>query len=163
MAPKWREVASYAVKHFDSLNRDKFKLYVQAKAQEFNCKENRVRRMIGKYRIYLKSGKIDEERDAFLRGQRPNKTWDIERYNVVIYIIKNFDALRKKERDAHIKKVAAERGVTVDSIIKDLRLYRKFRNPYIRKEKLLLRSIQKKRMEELEERRKEIKYEAVAI
>ena len=82
---------------------------------------------------------------------------------VTNHIIKNFDALRKKERDAHIKKVAAERGVTVDSIIKDLRLYRKFRNPYIRKEKLLLRSIQKKRMEELEERRKEIKYEAVAI
>ena len=75
MAPKWREEASYAVKHFDSLNRDKYKLYVQAKAQEFNCKENRVRRMIGKYRIYLKSGKIDEvELMHFLRGQRPNKT-----------------------------------------------------------------------------------------
>ena len=70
--------------------------------------------------------------------QRASRRWEIQWYNEILYIITNFDSLRKKERKLHIIKLASETNRTVESILKDIKEYRIFRDKYrqeLRREK----------------------------
>jgi hypothetical protein len=133
-----KEMARYATLAFDALNRSMFKTYCIAKAKEFGTTEKKIRREISKYRNQVREGKINDERDKFLSKQRASRRWEIQWYNEILYIITNFDSLRKKERKLHIIKLASETNRTVESILKDIKEYRIFRDKYrqeLRREK----------------------------
>ena len=133
-----KEMARYATLAFDALNRSKFKTFCIAKAKEFGTTEKKIRRAVSKYRNDVREGKINDERDKFLSKQRASRRWEIQWYNEILYIITNFDSLRKKERKLHIIKLASETNRTVESILKDIKEYRIFRDKYrqeLRREK----------------------------
>ena len=102
-----KEMARYATLAFDALNRSKFKTFCIAKAKEFGTTEKKIRRAVSKYRNDVREGKINDERDKFLSKQRASRRWEIQWYNDILYIITNFDSLRKKERKLHIIKLAS--------------------------------------------------------
>ena len=133
-----KEMARYAMLAFDALNRAKFKTFCIAKAKEFGTTEKYIRRAVSTYRAKVREGKINDERDKFLLKQRASRRWSIQWYNEILYIITNFDSLRKKERTLHISKLASETNRTVESILKDIKEYRIFRDKYrqeLRREK----------------------------
>ena len=133
-----KEMARYAMLAFDALNRAKFKTFCIAKAKEFDTTEKYIRRAVSTYRAKVREGKINDERDKFLVKQRASRRWSIPWYNEILYIITNFDSLRKKERTLHISKLASETNRTVESILKDIKEYRIFRDKYkqeLRREK----------------------------
>jgi hypothetical protein len=152
MPEHMRAMANYAMRRFDSLNKDKLKEYIEAQAKLHNCTEKKIRLNLAKYRKLVRSGKIVEERDQFFAQQKRTK-WDMSRYNTVIYIIENFDCFRKKERKEFIEKAAVENNCTPESILKDLRVYRSFRDKFRARRRLENQEIKAMRLEELRERR----------
>ena len=62
------------------------------------------------------------------------------------YIITNFDSLRKKERTLHIIKLASETNRTVESILKDIKEYRIFRDKYRQEARREKQAIMKQRL-----------------
>eukprot|EP00944_MAST-04C_sp_MAST-4C-sp1_P007790 g7790.t1 len=139
-------MARYATLAFDALNRSKFKTFCIAKAKEFGTTEKKIRRAVSKYRNDVREGKINDERDKFLSKQRASRRWEIQWYNDILYIITNFDSLRKKERKLHIIKLASETNRTVESILKDIKEYRIFRDKYRQEARREKQAIMKQRL-----------------
>ena len=152
MPEHMKAMASYAMRRFDSLNKDKLKEYIEEQAKLHNSTERQIRKNLSKYRKLVQNGTINEERDQFFAQQKRIK-WDMSRYNTVIYIIENFDSIRKKERKEYIEKAASENNCTVESILKDLRAYRQFRDKFRARRRVENQEIKALRLEELRERR----------